>query len=77
MSFIGKRRAHLKYTNLLLSLIAPLAPLGISQAHAAAEAASDEGGAVQEIVVTAQKRAENVQDVPKSVQVLRLSLIHI
>ncbi len=71
MSFIGKRRAHLKYTNLLLSLIAPLAPLGISQAHAAAEAASDEGGAVQEIVVTAQKRAENVQDVPKSVQVLR------
>jgi iron complex outermembrane receptor protein len=41
-----------------------------SAAPAWAQSASDDAPAIADIVVTAQKRAENVQDVPKSVSVV-------
>ena len=46
-----------------LAMIATSAP-------AFAQEAEDEGGTGAEIIVTAQKRAENVQDVPVAVSVI-------
>ena len=38
---------------------------------------SQESGGIEEIVVTAEKREQNLQDVPSSITALSLSLIHI
>jgi outer membrane receptor protein involved in Fe transport len=48
----------------------PVASTLLASLHGAYAADAPEGGALQEVVVTAQKRVENLQDVPISVQVL-------
>src|SRR6185369_10695955 len=48
----------------------PAAAQSTAAPPAAAPAAGDQQGGVQEIVVTAQRRAENVQDVPVSVGIV-------
>ena len=50
-----------------LGLLAMAAPL---QAQQSLEAASAPGSGIDEVIVTAQKRAENIQDVPLSIQAL-------
>jgi len=50
----------LSRSSLMLSAAALVAPAGFAQAPDA----TDTGGALEEITVTAQRRAENVQDVP-------------
>ncbi len=50
--------------------VAFIAPVGIAQAQTASDA-QDESGTLQEIIVTAQKRRENVQEVPISISVLK------
>ncbi|MBU4436455.1 MAG: TonB-dependent receptor [Alphaproteobacteria bacterium] len=54
------------------SMFMGCAMLALSAGHASAQSAtsSDSGTAIAEIVVTAQKRAENLQDVPVSVTAL-------
>lgn len=47
-----------------LALMVALAPAAMAQVAAPAEADGADRGGIQEIVVTAQKRSENVQDVP-------------
>jgi iron complex outermembrane recepter protein len=55
---------------LLVTLAAALAALGALGAAAGALAQSTDTGAIEEIVVTAQKRAESLQSVPVSVTAL-------
>lgn len=64
-SRISKRRA-LICASCVAAVLAGLGAAGTANAQAAEEA--DEAG-LQDIVVTAQKRAENVQDVPLAVSV--------
>jgi len=50
----------LSRSSLMLTAAALVAPAGFAQAPDA----TDTGGALEEVTVTAQRRAENVQDVP-------------
>jgi len=71
----GYRREMLRQLPLASAISAILA--GAPAAHAAAEA---ESNVLQEIVVTAQKQAENMQDVPISIEVFdnkRLEQLHV
>ena len=58
MSFKNKQRAWLAVTFTTWSFIMPLAP------------AAQEQGFLEEIIVTAQKRAQNIQDIPVAVTAL-------
>src|SRR3984957_1260575 len=72
----ARRRAALRYAPLASAISAILAG-GISLAHAAGES---ETGGLEEIVVTAQKKTENMQDVPISISVFdnaQLDKLHI
>ena len=57
-------------TSLSTGLLAILTTVGVAGAAHAAEGAAT---SVEEVIVTAQKRAENVQDVPQAVQVVSAS----
>ncbi len=52
------------------ALVAPILAIFCLAGNAFAQEASDEGGAPAEIVVTAQKRAERLQEVPVAVSVI-------
>jgi outer membrane receptor protein involved in Fe transport len=71
-------RRHRMTTSALLLATTMLA--GASGAYAAAPAAPDQSTALQEVIVTAQKRSENVQAVPANVQALgtvKLEQLHV
>ncbi len=53
-----------------VAVAAALAGVAAPRTPALATAADTSGGALQEVVVTARKRAENLQDVPVSIEVL-------
>ncbi len=63
----GKRRSILRTGIPVASALLASAPVLYAQEQGAAGAAT---GGLEEVVVTAQKRSENLQDVPISVQVL-------
>lgn len=56
--------------SLLLSLLASAALPGVALAQASGGTSTDTGGLPEEIIVTAQKREQRLQDVPVSVTVL-------
>jgi outer membrane receptor protein involved in Fe transport len=64
----GYRQRVLRQLPLAASISAILA--GSPAVHAATAAEDTEAGTLEEVVVTAQKRTENMQDVPISIQVL-------
>ena len=73
---VTERRRHARYVPLATAISAVLA--GVPVAYAQEKAAAS--GALDEVVVTAQKRAENLQDVPVSIQALgtqKLEELHI
>jgi outer membrane receptor protein involved in Fe transport len=73
----GHRHAALRYLPLASAISAILA--GVPAAHAATGADTDTN-TLAEVVVTAQKRTENLQDVPISIEVLdnaRLDQLHV
>ena len=56
--------------NLLCAIAGILSGCSASLAHAASTADTGDSEGIQEIVVTAQRRAENMQDVPITMQAL-------
>lgn len=69
-----QRPLHSAHTNIGVAVAAALAgaaaPRGAALADAAAATAAAAGGGLQEVVVTARKIQENLQDVPISINVL-------
>ena len=57
-------------SNLFCAITGILSGCSVSLAHAAAMADTGDSEGIQEIVVTAQRRAENMQDVPITMQAL-------
>jgi iron complex outermembrane receptor protein len=63
----------------LASAVSAILAGGLTMAHAASEGDAD-SGTLQEVVVTAQKKTENLQDVPVSIEVLdsvKLEQLHV
>ena len=63
-----------KYKKQLLPAVISLSILPL---YAGGAIAQQESASLEEIVVTARKRQESIQDVPVAVSALSLSLIHI
>ena len=57
-------------SNLFCAITGILSGCSVSLAHAAAMADTGDSQGISEIVVTAQRRAENMQDVPITMQAL-------
>ena len=70
MGLIERSQVKLKFTaaSILLSCAGACLAQGTPEVgHTVAEASADSGEGLAEVVVTAQKRAENLQSVPVSV----------